>query len=40
MLVIKVVDGGNWITVCKRSVPFKVSTAMAAEVAGACILEF
>ena len=35
-MVIKGVDRDRWVTISKISVPLKVGTAMAAEVAGVC----
>ena len=37
-MVIKGVDRDRWVTISKISVPLKVGTAMAAEVAGVCVL--
>ena len=37
-VVIKRVDGDTWVTISKILVPLKVGTAMAAEVAGVCVL--
>ena len=37
-VVIKGVDRGRWVTISKIAVPLKVGTAMAAEVAGVCVL--
>ena len=36
--MIKGVDRDRWVTINKISVPLKVGTAMAAEVAGVCVL--
>ena len=37
-VVIKGVDRENWMTIRKIAIPLKVGTAMAAEIAGVCVL--
>ena len=37
-VVIKGVDRERWVTISKIAVPLKVGTAVAAEVAGVCVL--
>ena len=37
-VVVKVVDRERWVTISKIAILLKAGTAMAAEVAGACVL--
>ena len=37
-VVMKVVDRSRWVTISRIAVPLKIGTAMAAEVAGVCVL--
>ena len=37
-MVIKGVDRGRWVTISRVAVPLKVGAAVAAEVAGVCVL--
>ena len=37
-MVIKEVDRGKWVTISKIALPLKVGAAMAAEIAGVCVL--
>ena len=37
-IVIKGVDRGKWVTISKIAIPVKADAAMAAEIAGVCVL--